>query len=145
MYRGINGTPSALLLEPPPPPSTASPPTASLFSLSRSSFRLVFLLALLLPPIPSRLSNSLSVRSPTILSLSPFLRLSITCIRAHVYLSVFLPVAGSRSPSYDLPRSTTTFVFASAQHTSQIGSRATLYPTLVCTAGRSTRGGWLVL
>lgn len=48
--------------------------------------------------------------------------------------SRWLAAAASRSPSYDLPRSAATFVFASAQHTSQIGSRATLYPTLVCTA-----------
>ena len=138
MYRGINGTPSALLPEPPLPPSTASPPTTSLLSLSLS-----LLLSLALP---SALYSSLPfsyhgpqavfripslfrfVLSPTIVSLSPFLCLSIICIRAHVYHSVFLPVAGSRSPSYDLPRSTATFVFASAQHTSQIGSRATLYP-----------------
>lgn len=44
---------------------------------------------------------------------------------------------GSRSPSYDLPPAT--FVFASAQHTSQIGCRATLYPYAGVYSGGRTR------
>lgn len=157
MYRGINGTPPSRAPSctnptsrnhhrppPLPRPSHSARSLLSLFlslSLSHSlsfslclvlslySFLLVFLRSPPLPRLP---------RIPCHLSNSIPLCLSIICTRACI--SARLSVSRPSPLAHPSARRLTTLTplrppsYSPAQHTSQIGSRATLYPVPVCTA-----------
>lgn len=143
MYRGINGTPPSRA------PSCTNPtplnyhrppplrPSRSALSLS-PPHPLPLFLPSRLPPLPS-LTATPSNPLPSF-QLHPSLSLYYMYARMYICTSFCLaPLAPRPSPTAPARRLTTLTPlrppsYSPAQHTSQIGSRATLYPVPVCTA-----------
>lgn len=144
MYRGINGTPPSRALSCPQPNPPQPPPasvSSSSFLFRAFSLALVFSFCSFL--LVFRLSFSLTATTSNPLpsfQLHPSLSLYYMYARMYICTSFCLaPLVPPPSPAHPPARRLTTLTplrppsYSPAQHTSQIGSRATLYPVPVCT------------
>lgn len=142
MYRGINGTPPSRALScstTPTPRNHHRPPSTTSFSFCAFSLSRLRCFS---PSVPSFSSSSSLTATPSnpLPSFQLHPSLSLYYMYARMYICTSFCLASLAPRSRPQARRLTTLTplrppsYSPAQHTSQIGSRATLYPVPVCTA-----------